>query len=209
MLARLWSPSACRRNCKVFYYGTKYEYTVPMDHIYKTYPHNPPHYFVSNAMYMVTGAILYHRPLLDENKRKELVLHTLFERAKLLNWNLQAWAILHNHYHFIGRAPENARTLKTLIRQLHSITAIEINRWDNTSGRKVWFNYWDTCLTHEKSYLARLHYVHTNPVKHGLTGRAVDYPFCSYRWFVEQGNEELRQQVFQQPIDCLEIVDDF
>ena len=180
-----------------------------MDNIYKTYPHNPPHYFVSNAMYMVTGAILYNRPLLDENKRKELILHTLFERAKLLNWNLQAWAILHNHYHFIGQAPENARTLETLIRQLHSITTIEINRWDNTSGRKVWFNYWDSCLTYEKSYLARLHYVHINPVKHGLAKKAEDYPFCSYKWFVEHGDEEFKERVFAQPINRLGIFDDF
>jgi putative transposase len=155
-----------------------------MNSLYKTYPHNPPHYFVPNAMYIVTGAILHNEHLLNENKRKEFVLQTLFERAKLLNWNLQAWAVLNNHYHFIGRAPENAMTLEKLIRQLHSITAIEINRWDNTRRRQVWFSYWDSCLTYEKSYLARLHYVHMNPVKHGLVDDAIDYPFCSYRWFV-------------------------
>lgn len=160
-------------------------------------------------MYMVTGAILYKQHLLAESKRKEFILQTLIERAGLLDWNLQAWAILNNHYHFVAKAPENAQTLKILIRQFHSITAIQLNKWDETAGRQVWYNYWDSCLTYERSYLARLHYVHMNPVKHGLVESALDYPFCSYKWFVEQGNEALKQQVFAQPIDRVKISDDY
>jgi putative transposase len=151
-------------------------------------------------MYIVTGAILYNQHILVENSRKEFLLQTLSERTKLLGWILQAWSVLNNHYHFIAQAPQEAATLEKLIRQLHSITAIEFNRRDNTPGRQVWFNYWDTCLTYERSYLARLHYVHMNPVKHGLVDKAIDYPFCSYKWFVEQGDDELKKQVLTQPM---------
>jgi len=35
-----------------------------MDEVFKVYLHNPPHYFVPNAMYMVTGAILNNQHLL-------------------------------------------------------------------------------------------------------------------------------------------------
>jgi len=180
-----------------------------MDDIYKIYPHNPPHYFVPNAMYMVTGAILHNQRLLSENRRKEFVLQTLFERANLLGWNLEAWAVLHNHYHFITQAPEDATTLEKLIRQFHSITAIQINRWDGVSDRQVWHNYWDTCLTYEKSYLARLHYVHINPVKHGLVEDAIEYPYCSYRWFIEQDDGVLKERVFAQPIGKIKVFDAF
>jgi putative transposase len=158
---------------------------------------------------MVTGSILHNQPLLVENRRKEFVLLTLLERTGLLGWELQAWSILNNHYHFIARSPENSTNLSKLIRQIHSITAIEINRCDNTPGRQVWFNYWDTCLTYEKSYLARLHYVNMNPVKHKLVDDAIDYPYCSYKWFIEEGDETLKEQVFSQPIDRVNIVDDF
>lgn len=180
-----------------------------MDDIYKVYLHNPPHYFVPKAMYMVTGSILHKQNLLHENRRKEFFLQTLFERAKDFNWNLQAWAVLHNHYHFIGESPENAGTLPKLIQQVHSITAIQINKWDKASGRQVWHNYWDTCLTYEKSYLARLHYIHTNPIKHGLAEDAMDYPYCSYRWFIEKGDDILKEEVFSQPIDKINVFDDF
>lgn len=99
-----------------------------MEDIYKTYLHNPPHYFVPNAIYMVTGSIVHKQNLLYENKRKEFFLKTLFEKAKLFLWGLEAWAVLNNHYHFIAQAPENPMSLTKLLQQVHSITAIQINR---------------------------------------------------------------------------------
>jgi putative transposase len=180
-----------------------------MEAIYKSYPHNPPHYFVPNAMYIVTGSMLYKKHVLMDDKRKALVLQILLERAAYWRWELEAWAILENHYHFISRAPENPLTLEKLIRQIHSKTAVELNKQDGTPGRKVWYNYWDTCITHETSYFARMHYVHLNPVKHGLVENAEDYPFCSYRWFLEKADDEFRESVMNQPIDRVEIEDDF
>jgi len=180
-----------------------------MDDIYKTYPHNPPHYFVPNAMYIVTGAILYNKRLLTDDKRKSLVCEILFELAERWGWSLEAWAILENHYHFIARAPENALTLEKLIRQIHSKSAVELNKLDKTLGRKVWYNYWDTCITLETSYYARLHYVHLNPVKHGLVKNPEDYPFCSYRWFMEKTDDGFRETVMNQPIDRVDVFDDF
>ncbi|MBK9927810.1 MAG: transposase [Anaerolineales bacterium] len=158
---------------------------------------------------MVTGAILHKQYLLRENRRKEFFLKTLFEKAESLAWNMEAWSALHNHYHFIAQAPEDPTTLAKLLQQVHSITAIQFNRWDNTPGRQVWQNYWDTCITYEKSYLARLRYVHENPVKHGLVDNAIDYPFCSYRWFIEQGENDLKEQVVNQPVDKVNVFDDF
>ena len=180
-----------------------------MDDIYKTYPHNPPHYFVPNAMYIVTGAILHNRRLLKSDKHKLLVMDILLERATHWKWVLEAWAILENHYHFIARAPENALTLEKLIRQIHSKSAVELNKLDHVLGRKVWYNYWDTCITLETSYYARLHYVHLNPVKHGLVENAEAYPFCSYRWFLEKADESFQNTVMNQPIDGVDVFDDF
>jgi putative transposase len=180
-----------------------------MDNSYKIYPHNPPHLFLSNAIYMVTGSILSKKPLLDTPKKKLLACQTLFERSARLGWQLQAWSVLHNHYHFIALAPENALSLIKLVREYHSITAHQLNQLDQTPGRQVWHNYWDTCITYEKSYLARLHYIHMNPVKHGLVQSAEDYPFCSYRWFLEQGEDNFKLQVFSQPFEQANIMDDF
>jgi putative transposase len=158
---------------------------------------------------MVTGAIVHKQLLLNEDKRKEFFLKTLFERATLHGWNLEAWAVLNNHYHFISQSPVDSTSLTKLIQQVHSLTAIQLNRWDDTPGRQVWHNYWDTCLTYEKSYMARLRYVHENPVKHGLVENAMNYPYCSYKWFFERCEDNLKEQVINQPIDKINVFDDF
>jgi putative transposase len=185
------------------------EYTFNMEDIYKTYPHNPPHYFVPNAMYIVTGSLLYKKRLLTDNNHKSLVCDNLFEIMHRWGWALEAWSVLENHYHFIARSPEDPLTLEKLIRQLHSKTAMLLNKLDKTPGRQVWYNYWDTCITHETSYYARLHYVHINPVKHGLVENAEDYPFGSYRWFLDEADESFRDKVINQPINRVDIFDDF
>ena len=90
-------------------------YTRNMEAMYKVYPHNPPHYFVPNAMYIVTGSVLYKKRLLFDDTRKALVLEILLERSAHWGWEMEAWAILENHYHFISRSPENPFTLEQLI----------------------------------------------------------------------------------------------
>jgi len=160
-------------------------------------------------MYIVTGSILYNQHLLKDDIHKSIIREIIFERAAHWGWDLEAWAILENHYHFIARAPENALTLEKLIRQVHSKSAVDLNKLDKTPGRKVWYNYWDTCITHETSYLARMHYVHLNPVKHELVENAEDYLFCSYRWFLEKADQGFQETVMNQPIDRVDVFDDF
>ena len=64
----------------------------------------------------------------------------------------------------------------------HANTARAVNDLDGLEGRQVWHNFWDKHLTYEKSYLARLNYVHQNAVKHGLAPVANQYPWCSAAW---------------------------
>ena len=91
-----------------------------------------------------------------------------------------------NHYHFVAQSPrdsEDASSLSQMLGLLHARTAGWINRLDGEPKRKVWHNFWDTKLTYEKSYLARLNYVHQNAIKHGLVPVANQYQWCSARWF--------------------------
>jgi putative transposase len=180
-----------------------------MDEIYTTPKHTPPHWFVSNAIYMVTGATLHKVPVLDSDIKKSHFIETFFTRADALNWIVDAWSVMPNHYHFVAHAPENAHSLKLLIQGLHSISAKFVNAADKTPGRQVWYNYWDSCITHETSYWARLNYVHQNPVKHGLVMKAENYPFCSYQWFIENVEPEWKDRILTQPIDRLNLDDDY
>jgi putative transposase len=177
--------------------------------IYKEYKHNPPHLFVPNAFYLITGSVIRKSHYLDTDEKRGFFCEILQKQSQRFNWRLEAWACLTNHYHILARAPEDAASMTAFIRSIHSLTARIINKIDGKPGRRVWWNYWDKCVRDEKSYLRMLRYVHENPVKHQVVEKAEDYPFCSYRWFLENNPSEFTQIVLSQPLERLEVFDDY
>jgi putative transposase len=127
------------------------------------------------------------------------------------NWHLEAWAVFSNHYHLIAR-PESqadASTLKPLLSKLHEKTAKWINKLDGVPGRKVWHNYRDTILSFEKSYFARLNYVHQNPVRHGLVAVANQYPWGSAGWFERTTSASMVKTIYRFKTDRLQVLDEY
>ena len=175
----------------------------------KDWPHAPVHRLGNSGVYMVTAGTLYKVHLFREDERLKLLESSLLSLAKKYDWQLEAWAVFSNHYHFVGRSPQDAGSLKGFLSHLHTQTASELNRWDKTPGRKVWFNFWDSQLTFERSYLARLHYVHQNPVKHGLAPLANQYRWCSAAWFERVASTAMIKTIYSFKIDKLEVFDDF
>ena len=104
---------------------------------------------------MVTAATLRKERLFADAAKLTLLERALLSLAKQYQWQLEAWAVFPNHYHFVARNSESA-SLKTFLKHLHADSARELNRLDYKTGRTVWFNFWDTKLTYERSYLARL-----------------------------------------------------
>lgn len=154
-----------------------------LSHSKVPWPHAPTHRLSEAGTYIVTAGT-YRKELLFRDGALLRMLHAaLLTIAAHHGWKLEAWAVFPNHYHFIAHSPSQTGTLVAFLRELHSRTAVALNRLDAAPGRKVWHNYWDTRLTHERSYLARLNYVHQNPVRHGLVPVANQYRYGSAAWF--------------------------
>jgi putative transposase len=179
-----------------------------MDVTESRHHHHPCHRFVPEGTYFVTASTLHKAHLFQSGKAKDMVLEQLFELTAAYGWQLQAWAVLVNHYHFVALAPEDAKSLKPMLQKLHSDSAVSINNLHNTPGRQVCYQYWDVCITNERSHLARLHYVHTNPEKHRVARYAAKYKWCSMAWLLEQG-DELAERILAAPLDLVNIYDDF
>jgi putative transposase len=149
----------------------------------RDWPHAPPHRLGQCGVYFLTARAFESRPLLHDDAMKDWFQETLFTVADEFGWTLEAWAILSNHYHLVGhspKGPDGAESLREMIRKLHSLTTRELNRRDDQAGRtRLWQNFRETCLTHQRSYLARLHYVHQNAVHHKLVARGTDWKWCS------------------------------
>ena len=171
--------------------------------------HRPAHVFIPNAAYLVTAGTVHKQHYFRGAERLRLLQEELFAAATAYGWDLQAWAILANHYHFIAYAPAAATSLRPMLQRLHSATARAVNRLDHTPGRQVWFQFWDTCLSYAASYYARLNYVHNNAVHHGLVAMAEQYEFCSAAWFAAQADLTFYRKVRSYKYDKVKIEDDF
>jgi putative transposase len=136
----------------------------------------------------------------------------LLKLANDHGWHLEAWAVFSNHYHFVAHSPaavSTAETLSKMLGVLHAKTAAWVNRLDEAPGRQVWHNFWETRLTYQRSYLARLNYAHYNPVKHGLVAVANQYPWCSAAWFERTASVAQVKSVYCFRIDRVHVADEF
>ena len=138
-----------------------------------------------------------------------LLENELLSLACKYEWQLEAWAVFSNHYHFVGHTLSSPSRLPQFLTELHANTARDLNRLDGTAGRQVWHNFWDKQLTFEKSYLARLNYVHQNGVKHGLVRVANQYPWCSAAWFERMAKPAQVKTIYSFKTDSIKVTDDF
>jgi putative transposase len=173
------------------------------------WPYGPIHVFTPGTFYIVTAATHQKEKFFHSPPRLTLAVSTLFEQAERFGWRLQAWAVMPNHYHFVAQAPKDPRSLKPMIQAIHSLTTQAVNAEDGTPDRRVWSQHYDSCVTNEKGYLARLHYVHANPVKHGVVPVAEDYPWCSMNWFLRKAESAFCRTVLTFRFEGIYMEDDF
>jgi putative transposase len=176
------------------------------------WPHAPTHLLSDRGTYFVTAST-YQKEHHFRGPRRLRILHRgLLSVAQRFNWQLEAWAVFSNHYHFVGHSPADApdaSSLNAMLSVLHVKTAEWVNKLDAAPGRQVWFNFRDTQLTHQHSYLARLNYAHQNAVKHGLVPVACEYPWCSAGWFERTASPAMVKAIYRFKTDRLSVPDEF
>jgi len=176
------------------------------------WPHAPLHQLARSGTFFVTAGT-YRKAHYFRGADRLRVLHRgLLTVAQDYGWQLEAWAVFSNHYHFIAHSPAaapSAESLAAMLKTLHVKTATWIDSLDRAPARRVWFNYRETCLTYPRSYFARLNYTHQNPVRHGLVPVANRYPWCSAAWFERTASAAQVKSIYQFKTDTLQVPDDF
>ena len=176
------------------------------------WPHAPTHQLGAGGAFFVTAATYNKLHHLRGADRLEVLHRGLLKQARHFGWRLEAWAVFSNHYHFIGHSPPeaaDAESLRGMVSMLHVKTSEWLNKLDGTPARKVWHNFRETRLTHQRSYFARLNYMHQNPVKHGLVPVASQYPWCSAAWFEQVASSAMVKSIYRFKWDRLQLDDDF
>jgi putative transposase len=171
--------------------------------------HAPPHRFIPGCTYMITAGTIGKNHLFDNGRKLQGLQRLMFETAVRFSWTVTSWCLLSNHYHLTALAAENARSLSRWIQCFHALSAALVNGIDKRRGRRVWYQYWDKCITFEASYWPRVNYVNNNAVRHCLVKLACQYPFCSARWTELHGSSPLRRKLKSFRYDRIREPDDF
>jgi REP element-mobilizing transposase RayT len=96
----------------------------------KDWPHAPVHRLTEQGAYMVTTGTLNKAHIFDTPDRLTYLEETLLSLATKHGWQLEAWAVFSNHYHFIGFSQSSPQSLREFLTELHVVTARNINEWD-------------------------------------------------------------------------------
>lgn len=173
------------------------------------WPHAPEHRLDEAGAFIVTAGTFRKEHFFAGDARLKGLHGGLLKYAAKYRWRLEAWAVFPNHYHFVAHSPDDAASLQPFLADFHQHSAAWVNRLDGAKGRKVWQNYWETRLTYEKSYFARLNYVHQNAVRHGLVSVANQYRWCSAAWFECEAEPAMVKTIYGFKTDHLKVLDDF
>ena len=176
------------------------------------WPHAPLHRLSSQGTYFVTASTYGKQHHFRRAERLSVLHRGLLTVTRDFGWQLEAWAVFSNHYHFVAHSPQDqadACSLSPMLAVLHTKTSSWVNKLDGQIGRQTWFNFRETRLTYQKSYLTRLNYVHQNPVKHRLVPVANQYPWCSAAWFERSASPAIVKSIYKFKTDGLKVPDDF
>jgi len=171
--------------------------------------HAPVHHTKATGAYMITGSTHGKAHYFSSPASLDMLQSVLLQLIQDYGLKIRAWSLFANHYHLILLTFQDSSPLNSFINHFHSMSSRKLNTLDKTTGRKVWFQYWDTRLTYIKSYYARLKYVMQNPVKHGLVTNAIQYPWCSAQWFEKNAHMTFQRTVQSFKVNTISVVDDF
>jgi len=171
------------------------------------WPHSPPHRF-NPGTFFITAGTYQKQHFFRSAPALDALEEALFASAIEEHCFLEAWCLLSNHYHLVVQTEDGAN-MQRMIRRFHSLSAKAQNTRDGEKGRQVWFQFRETQLTFERSWLARLRYTHENAVHHGLTELATRYKWCSARWFEETGRPAFVATLRGVRMDLVRVLEEF
>lgn len=163
-------------------------------------PHSPPHTIRDRSFYIITAACYQHRSHINTPSRRQQLLEKLFENFRNRDVEILAWVILPNHYHLLIK-PSDFSNVGQSISLVHGSLSRQWNLENNSTGSKIWYQYYDRAIRSEGHYYATLNYIHYNPVKHGWAKSPYEWEASSVYWYLEHyGRQWLRDLWVSYPV---------
>jgi len=152
---------------------------------------------ITGGSFFFTVVTEQRRPLLASTDAVN-VLRAAFRAVRAARpFEVDAMVVLPDHLHCIWTLPPGDADFATRWRLIktwftkHCDPAIRIETNPARTAKReqaLWqHRYWEHVLRDEADVIRHVEYVHFNPVKHGLVSSAREWPYSSFRRYVEAG----------------------
>ena len=112
---------------------------------------------------------------------------------------IDAWVLLPDHLHCIWTLPDEDgdfsrrwAMIKRFVTQKCGTAVAAVSASDKSRRARgeggIWQRrFWEHQIRNERDYETHMHYIHYNPVKHGLVKNVRDWPYSTFHRYVENG----------------------
>ena len=155
--------------------------------------------YLPGGTFFFTVVSFDRRPFLTSELARRCLRFAWKETRQKYPFELDALCLLPDHLHCLWTLPEGDVDYSTrwkaikggFTRSYLKAGGAEGSR--NPSRRKkreaaVWQRrFWEHTIHHDEDLRRHYDYIHYNPVKHGLVSRPIDWPWSTFRRYVEMG----------------------
>ena len=153
--------------------------------------------FIPGGSFFFTVVTEQRRPLLASADAVEILRAAFRAVCATRPFEVDAIVVLPDHLHCIWMLPPGDTDFATrwwLIKTWftkHCDSALRSKPNPARTAKReqaLWqHRYWEHALRDEADVIRHVEYIHFNPVKHGLVSSAMEWPYSSFRRYVEAG----------------------
>ena len=159
---------------------------------------------VDEQFFFVTTTVIEHANVFAEDKYCDILIDQLKRWQVHFQFAILGYVIMPSHFHWIVRLELKCGTISDIMREIKVHAAWAITDELERDGRKelcalfegsgkrfedqrrqFWMKRFDDqVIRNQRMFMAKLLYIHNNPVKAGLVERAEQYKYSSARNYI-------------------------
>jgi len=137
-----------------------------------------------NAFYHITSRGNLRDKIFYNATDRERFLKILIRTKERYGFLLHAYALMDNHYHLLMETPK--ANLSQTMQNINTSYTVYVNRKYQRSGHLLQGRFKGIIVDKDRYLISLSRYIHLNPVRAKLVKGPADYPWTSYRAFIDQ-----------------------
>jgi REP element-mobilizing transposase RayT len=161
-------------------------------------------YFTEQIYYFITVPTVGHQKFFNNEIKKDILLNRIIKAEEVFGIKDLNYGINSNHYHLVGFFGEWTQIPK-LLNFINGGSSFEINKIDNTKGRKVWDEYHLYSVNKDDVLYKIIGYVVGNPYKHEEIKSIKDLYNYKYSSFSRLAQKVSSSEVENMVLSCINL----